>query len=168
MIKKILLTFLLLFSNYSFSQEINDNISTYYFIRHAEKDRSDTINPNPHLNEKGLARAEKWKNVFSNIEFDIIYSTDYFRTKETALPTATSKHLEITLYNPREFKTETFLNETRGKTVLIVGHSNTTPLLVNAIIGKEKYKMIKDNNNANLYIVSISNTDIHDQLLVIE
>ena len=168
MTKKILLTFLLLFSINTFSQEVNEDISTYYFIRHAEKDRSDSSNPNPHLNEKGLARSKKWSNVFSNVKFDLIYSTDYFRTKETALPTATSNNLDITLYNSKDFNSNTFLKETRGKTVLVVGHSNSTPLIVNAIIGKDKYNTIDDKNNANLYIITISNSGIQDYLLVIE
>ena len=49
-----------------------------------------------------------------------------------------------------------FLQETKGKTVLVVGHSNTTPAFVNKILAVEKYKDIDDNNNANLYIVTIS------------
>lgn len=166
--QKLLLSILIVFTTFSFSQETEDNTTTYYFIRHAEKERSDTSNHNPHLNEKGKERAEKWSNVFANVTFDAVYSTDYFRTKETALPTAKSNDLEITLYNPREFNPKQFLQETNGKTILVVGHSNTTPMLVNALIGKEKYKMIEDNKNANLYIITISNSEMHDQLLVIE
>ena len=49
-----------------------------------------------------------------------------------------------------------FQQETKGKTVLVVGHSNTTPAFVNKILAEEKYKDIDDNNNANLYIVTIS------------
>ena len=32
-------------------------ISTYYLIRHSEKDRSNPENPDPELNQKGLGRA---------------------------------------------------------------------------------------------------------------
>ena len=45
----------------------------------------------------------------------------------------------------------------QGKNVLIVGHSNTTPNLVNELLGKEKYPQIEDNNNGNLYVVTIIN-----------
>lgn len=152
----------------SFSQEIEEITTTYYFIRHAEKDRSDSSNTNPYLNENGLKRAEKWSNVFSNIKFDAVYSTDYHRTIQTATPTAEINNLEITRYNPKEFSIEDFLQNTKGKTVLIVGHSHSTPLLVNSILKKNKYEMIDDKNNANLYIISFTNSEIHDQLLVIE
>ncbi|SFE94612.1 histidine phosphatase family protein [Flavobacterium xueshanense] len=68
--KKILLLLALLFLNISFGQH---NITTYYFIRHAEKvDNSQ----NPDLSEKGLKRAELWNKIFSEISFDKIYSTD--------------------------------------------------------------------------------------------
>ena len=39
-------------------------ITTYYFIRHAEKVRSDSSNKNPSLNEVGFKRANKWQEVF--------------------------------------------------------------------------------------------------------
>ena len=34
--------------------------STYYFIRHAEKDKSDKTNRNPNLIMEGVLRAAKW------------------------------------------------------------------------------------------------------------
>lgn len=168
--KKILfLSLILLTTLASFSQsEENSETSTYYFIRHAEKDRSDASNPNPHLIEKGKERAEHWKEVFKNITFDAIYSTNYHRTIETAQPTASKNNIVITLYNPKGIDVQEFLKNTQGKTVLVVGHSNSTPVFVNAVLGEEKYQHIDDNNNANLYIVTISGDNISDTLLLIE
>ena len=167
--KFILITIIVLFSLSLNSQDNSDSkISTYYFIRHAEKDRSDNTNSNPHLNEKGKHRAEKWNEVFSNIKLDAIYSTNFFRTKETALPIAIKNSQELTIYNPRELNINAFLKNTYGKKILIVGHSNSTPTFVNSILGNKKYDMIDDNNNANLYIVTIADSVIADQLLVIE
>ena len=76
-------------------------VTTYYFIRHAEKDRTDKTDRDPHLIDIGLERAEKWNAILANIKFDFVYSTNYNRTKETAQPTATKNNLEITLYDPR-------------------------------------------------------------------
>ena len=103
--------------------------------------------------------------VFSNVNFDFIYSTNYNRTIETATPTAKRNDLEVLFYNPRELFDEYFKKKTKGKTVLVVGHSNTTPLFVNKIIGSDKYSTIDDLNNANLYIVTISSGSISTQLL---
>jgi len=152
--KKLILTFTFFsLTLISYSQEV----TTYYFIRHAEKLRIDKTDKNPNLNFNGYKRAEAWRNVFSNIPFDAIYSTDYNRTKLTAKPIANSKNLPILLYNPKTMYSEAFQNNTKGKTVLVVGHSNTTNVFVNKILGIEKYDEINDNNNSNLYIVTISN-----------
>ncbi|WP_299528073.1 histidine phosphatase family protein, partial [uncultured Lutibacter sp.] len=127
-------------------------ITTYYFIRHAEKERTDKTNENPNLTENGQQRAENWSTVFKNVDFDLIYSTNYNRTIETATPTSESKSLEIKFYNPNELYNDDFKLTTKNKTVLVVGHSNTTPLFVNAILENEKYAEIEDLNNSNLYI----------------
>lgn len=151
--KKQILILLFLISSLSvFSQE---KVTTYYLIRHAEKDRSDNSNKNPNLTEKGNERAKKWANTFKNIAFDAIYSTNYNRTKQTVKPTAESKNIPIKIYNPKKLYGATFQKETKGKTILVVGHSNTTPLFVNKILNNDSYKEIEDNNNANLYIVTI-------------
>lgn len=142
--------------------------STFYFIRHAEKDRSDSLNSNPHLTEKGLLRAEKWRTVFKNISFDAVYSTDYNRTRETALPTAIKNNLELNIYNPRNINATEFLNTNKGKNVLIVGHSNTTPTFVNAILKNETYKNIDDANNGNLYTITINGDKVTSNLLFID
>ncbi len=166
--KHVLLVFVLLTSVYGFSQNENQSeISTFYFIRHAEKDTSDSNNKNPHLNNVGITRANNWNNIFKHIKFDKVYATDYHRTKETALPTATNNELEIVLYNPRAINGNEFKKRNTGKTVLVVGHSNTTPAFVNALLGEEKYKDIDHHNNSNLYIVTIINGEISDQMLTI-
>ncbi|MBT8375825.1 MAG: histidine phosphatase family protein [Bacteroidia bacterium] len=150
------------------AQESKDEVTTYYLIRHAEKDRSDKTNRNPHLNKKGLKRAKKWSEVFTNIDFDLIYSTDYHRTRETAMPTVQANKISLDLYDPRSINYEDFLSDTQGKTVLIVGHSNTTPLFTNKLLGDDKYDQIDDNNNANLYILTIIYDTKTSTLLVID
>ena len=166
----VILCFALLLTLPTFAQDSNSNekTTTYYFIRHAEKDRSDKTNKDPNLIQKGVLRAAKWSFVLENIEFDAVYSTNYNRTKQTAQPTAEKKGLEVTIYDPRQLFSEEFANNTLGKTVLVVGHSNTTPAFVNAVLGMKKYDSIDDNNNANLYIVTISPSgEKSDTLLVI-
>ena len=60
-----------------------------------------------------------------------------------------------------------FKLKTTGKTVLVVGHSNTTPQFANDILGEEKYPEINDDNNGNLYIVTIQNKNKSSILLKI-
>ena len=154
----ILLLFIVLISCSSKikKEEIKPSTTTYFLIRHAEKDRSDASNKNPNLNSEGLLRAEKWAKYFEEIQLDAVYSTDYNRTMQTSKPTAESKKLEIINYNPRNMYDSIFKKETEGKTVLVVGHSNTTPAFVNKIIGQKKYSDIDDNDNSSLYIVTVN------------
>ncbi|MFH6770100.1 phosphoglycerate mutase family protein [Gaetbulibacter aquiaggeris] len=146
---------------------VSKKVSTYYFIRHAEKDRSDPTNENPHLTDIGNQRAQHWNEVFKNINFDVVYSTNYNRTKETAQPTASKNNLDLVLYDPKTIDISKFLKVTEGKTILVVGHSNTTPDLVNRILGNKKYDDIDDSNNSNLYVVTVSGDHISDNLLYI-
>ncbi|WP_299682098.1 phosphoglycerate mutase family protein [uncultured Dokdonia sp.] len=139
--------------------------TTYYLIRHAEKDRSDSENRNPSLIAVGQERANRWATVFKDVSFDMIYSTNYARTQETAAPTATQKGLEVQSYDPRTLFDENFQKATEGKTVLVVGHSNTTPMFANAILKEEQFEQIDDTNNGNLYIVTLTGAEKSAQLL---
>ncbi|MDT0557456.1 nuclear transport factor 2 family protein [Ichthyenterobacterium sp. W332] len=150
-----------------YQKEVEEQTTTYYFIRHAEKDRSDKTNRNPHLTKEGLERAEHWAKIFSNVKFDLVYSTDYNRTKETALPTAKQNNVEISLYDPRKLDGKAFMETNKGKTVLVVGHSNTTPMFANAVLGEKKYKLINDSSNGNVYIIKVLGDSITSELLVI-
>lgn len=161
----ILLVVFLASSFFVFAQE---KATTYYLIRHAEKDRTNKTNKNPNLTKKGLLRAKKWSEVFKNVPFDIIYSTNYNRTRQTATPTAKKNNLKLTIYNPSNLFSKEFQENTKGKTVLIVGHSDTTPLFTNKILGENKYSEIKDNNNANLYIVTLVSNKRSSNLLKID
>jgi len=165
--KKIyLLLSLILFTSTLFAQSVeNDSISTYYLIRHAEKDRSDSTNKNPDLTESGFVRADNWSKIFDQLPIDAVYSTNYKRTLNTVLPTAKNNNLTIKTYHPFKIDIPQFIKDTKGKRVLIVGHSNTTPDFVNKLIGKEVYQDIDDTNNANLYIVTIKGEQIFHVLI---
>lgn len=162
------IAFFLFIALYSLNiQSQNSDITTYYFIRHAEKVTKDKTNNNPELSKKGNKRAKEWSEIFENIKFDAIYSTNYFRTLQTAQPTARKNNLEIQFYNPRELVSPDFQVKTKGKTILVVGHSNTTPAFVNKILNNNKYSTINENVYGNLYIVTLTKTDKIDILLKI-
>jgi broad specificity phosphatase PhoE len=146
----------------------DESKTTYYLIRHAEKNKTDKTNRNPNLNEKGLKRAEKWAVYFDNINLDAVYSTNYNRTLRTAEPTAERKHLEVIKYSPRKLYDSIFQKETKGKTVLVVGHSNTTPAMANKILGKKKYSNIDESDNAKLFIITIDRDKISSEVKSIE
>tara|TARA_B100000929_G_scaffold261993_1_gene227078 strand:+ start:105 stop:629 length:525 start_codon:yes stop_codon:yes gene_type:complete len=136
-------------------QTYSDSITTYYLIRHAEKDRSDSTNKDPNLTNEGKERAKKWTNILKDIKFDAVYSTNYNRTKQTAKPLAESQQLDVKTYEANNLYNDDFKKLTKGKTVLVVGHSNTTPQFANAILGEKKYENIDDSENGALFIVHV-------------
>jgi len=139
------------------NKEIKTDETTYYFIRHAEKNRSNPIDSNPELNKEGKLRALNWAYFFREIPLNAIYSTNYKRTISTAQPVAEDKNLPIIIYNPNDLNIKMFMKENQGKLVLVVGHSNTTPELVNAMLGDQKFEQMKDNDNSSLFIISETN-----------
>ena len=54
----------------------HDDCTTFYLIRHAEKIRDDKSESNPDLNEKGVLRAQNWKNYFSDKEGRYSFNED--------------------------------------------------------------------------------------------
>ncbi len=139
----------------------------YYFIRHAEKDRSNPNNDNPDLTNEGILRAKNWSEILGNIKFDAVYSTNFKRTIQTAKPTAAKNNIKITIYKPNNLDIDTFINDTKGKNILVVGHSNTIPHLVNTIIKKQVYKDIDDYNYGNLYHITTTNHGVSGYELII-
>ena len=131
-------------------------MTTYYFIRHAEKDTSDPQNRDPQLSDLGVERVKKWIEVFKEVDLDLIYSTNYYRTKATANPIADSKNLELQFYDPRNMNDEDFQGKTIGKRVLVVGHSNTNPHFVNSILKQKKYSDIDEAESGSLFIVTVA------------
>lgn len=155
MSKFVLIILSILFNSTSPQFQQEEPETTYYLIRHAEKDRSDSSDRDPQLTEAGKVRAVKWADVLKDVDLDAIYSTPYARTMQTAQPTADKKNLKIQNYDPKKRYSQQFQDDTKGKKVLVVGHSNTTPQFVNAILQDSKYEDIDDGENGALFIVKI-------------
>ena len=127
--------------------------TTFILVRHAEKDYGD----DPILIPKGEARAERLRETLKNVDLAAVYSTNTKRTLSTARPTAEDHGLKTILYRSDllpEFadKVKTLY---RGKTVLIVGHSNTTPKMANYLTGTEDFPRFSETDYTNLYIVNL-------------
>ncbi|MFT4646313.1 MAG: broad specificity phosphatase PhoE [Planctomycetota bacterium] len=118
------------------AQESND-IYTIYLVRHAEKDFSSNDYFDPPLTQCGEKRADYLSRFLRDVDLDIIYSTDFVRTKNTAQPTATAKGLEINLYDSQDLVelSKTLIDS--KKDILVVGHSFTTGALAGLLVGEE-------------------------------
>ena len=156
---KLIIIFFIFFS-------ITENdCSTFYLIRHAEKVRSNDSDKDPKLNENGIIRALNWKEYFMDKDISKIYSTNYKRTLETVKPTLEALGLTTILYSPSSIDYQDFISSNKGEIVLVVGHSNTIPNFVNELIRDEVYAQIDDLNNSNLYIVRLCDSSISHKLI---
>lgn len=127
--------------------------TTFILVRHAEKIDDET--DDPPLNKMGKERAAALAEHLSETNITAIYSTDYKRTLQTVQAIADAKGLEIKWYDPfGEEQLQKIIAENAGGTVLISGHSNTTPFLVNQLIGQDRYKPLDENDYDNLFIVT--------------
>ena len=142
-----------------------DDCSTFFLIRHAEKVRTNKSDKDPKLNEKGIIRALNWKSYFIDKDISKIYSTNYKRTLETVKPIQEAIGLATILYSPSNIDYKDFILSNRGEVVLIVGHSNTIPNFVNELINDQVYAQIDDLNNSNLYIVRLCDSSISHRLI---
>jgi len=73
----------------------------------------------------------------------------------TAAPTSVNKDIDITYYEPSDINIDSLKLKSINKNILIVGHSNTTPDIVNKLIGTDKYQQMDDFDNGSLFIVRI-------------
>ena len=137
----------------------NDTKTTYYLIRHAEKDRSDSTKVNPDLTAKGFERARHWASYFDSIPLEKVYSTNYLRTSNTASYTAAAQKLMVDIYDTDTLISENFLKQNQGHNILIVGHSNTVPEIANKLLESNQYENMNDSDNSSLYVVSIQGTN---------
>ena len=153
------LTLYLFFSCIIWSQ--TEMTTTIYLIRHCEKEASLV---DPELSEKGKLRAENWKNYFDEIPIDRFYTTATKRTATTCSVIADSKKKEIQFYNHNDFSLNEIIKSNLGNTLLIVGHSNTLPNLINTFLGVEIYPIISENEYGSLFTITIQGDVIKHQL----
>ncbi len=133
-----------------------DGVTTFILVRHAEKGPGE----DPDLTPEGRARAARLRDRLAREEVSRVYTTDTQRTRQTAAPTADQQGVEVTLYSPDAL--EAFASSLKeqhdGKTVLIVGHSNTTPILANLLAGGEEFAAISDDDYGNILVVTVPPT----------
>ena len=134
--------------------------TTFYLIRHAEKDRSNPSEQTPNLTLKGLNRAQNWAKYFDSIPINSIYTTSFNRTKQTIIPVSKLKDITPKIYSPNKIDIQNFIKTNRGKNVLISGHSNTTPEMVNKLINQPKFQDMLDSDNKSLFVVQIIDTEV--------
>ncbi len=127
--------------------------TTVFLVRHAEKvdDSRD-----PDLSEAGKKRAEVLADLLKNEDIKEIYTTPFKRTMQTGTPLASRNNLKLKMYKADSLNA--FANQLlkTKKNTLVVGHSNTTISLLDALGTEHQIKKIADSDYGNLFKLTLN------------
>ncbi len=113
---------------------------------------------NPRLTEAGTERAKELARVLRSVRLTAVLTSEFERTVETARPTAEAKNLEIKRHRAREVAglARRILKEFAGKTLLLVGHSDTIPVLLSQLgVDRAEVPKISRDEYDNLFVLFI-------------
>lgn len=133
---------------------------TIYLVRHAEKQAGD----DPSLTPDGAARAALLAETLRDSGIVRIYSTDFARTRETAAPIAEAISVPVTFYDPSDLPAFADRLKSEPGIALVVGHSNTTPALVEFLSGEPGPEINEAAEYDRLYVVRIRGDQVETEL----
>ncbi|AHM59379.1 hypothetical protein D770_05580 [Flammeovirgaceae bacterium 311] len=128
---------------------------TFILLRHAEREQN--LSADPELSVRGQQQAEKLAQLLKDQPLTAVYATPYRRTINTAAPLVAQKGLNTQFYEP--IKAADLLEQLKENgdkgTVLLVGHSNTIPSMVNTLLGEKTVSPIAEDDYGVIYIVTL-------------
>lgn len=133
---------------------------TIYVVRHAEKqelpaDASEADKKDPPLSRVGQLRALGLAEDLPIAELDGVYVTDFERSRQTASAVLAVTGLEPIVYPGRDTDgLVARLRERNGEQLLVVGHSNTVPPLLQALGVVEEVK-VDEQQYGDLWVVTV-------------
>ncbi|MGI8732336.1 MAG: histidine phosphatase family protein [Pyrinomonadaceae bacterium] len=129
-------------------------VTTVIVVRHAEKN-IESNNPNPDLSPAGQARAQELAQILGTAGITAIYATQFGRTQQTVQPIASTLGLAITkVDSANAVELVRQIDTKRGETILVAGHSNTVPQIIE-ILGGGKVADIPETDYDNIFVVTI-------------
>lgn len=130
-----------------------DSTTTILLVRHAEKDTL-MVGADPRLSAAGMLRAQELSRVLKDAKIDAIYVTPWQRNRLTAMPIATRFRDTLIVVDSIDETVDRLCNQHYGQTVLVVGHSNTVPQIVEKLTG-EKVAGFSEGEYDRLYVVTL-------------
>lgn len=137
------------------AQAGSSGTTTFIVVRHAEKAADPAADPP--LTVAGGERANVLAELVKDAGVKAIVSTQFLRTRMTVAPAAARLGLTTEILDARmspRATADSLLARHHGQTVLLVGHSNTVPLIV-AALGAPQPPDICDAGYDNVFVVTV-------------
>ncbi len=127
---------------------------TILLIRHAEQKNQ---GKDPPLSQEGGKRAVRISQILKTQPVFAVYTSRYLRSKMTAKVISIPHKLELIEYGTDDLtKLVDMLGEVPdGQIAVVVGHSNTTPVVVKLLDDKTDYPQISHDVFDQIYLVRI-------------
>ena len=130
-----------------------DRTTTVLIVRHAEKEA--WPERDPPLSPAGRQRAQELARVASHAGVSVIFATEFVRTQQTVQPLAVQLGVRLILTDAADVNgLVSEILSRRGSTILVAGHSNTVPQIVEGL-GGGTVAPIADNEFDHLFVVFI-------------
>ena len=130
-----------------------DSVTTVILVRHAEKDTL-LLGSDPPLSAAGIVRARELARMLGDAGISAIYVTLWKRSRQTAQPLATRLGDSLTVVDAVDETVERLRTRHAGQKVLVVGHSNTVPQIVERLSG-ESVPGFTEGEYDRLYVVTL-------------
>jgi phosphohistidine phosphatase SixA len=129
-------------------------VTTLFIVRHAEKSAQPP--DNPALSDAGQERAQTLARTLEGANISAIYATQFARTQQTVQPMAARLGLPVTQLDAGDADglINHVLTNHRGQAVLISGHSNTVPVIIEKLKGGQ-IAPITDAEYDKLFVVTV-------------
>jgi phosphohistidine phosphatase SixA len=128
----------------------------YYVMRHLQKAEG----PDPALSAEGAANARRLATWFKSHAPKVIFVSATRRARETAAPLAARLKLALKEYDPRDTPGLVARVKAESGSVLIVGHSNTVPEIVEALGGARPAPLAETDFGAIWHVRSNGKTEM--------
>lgn len=134
------------------------SLTKLFIVRHADK-----LPAGDGLSAAGTARAKELKRVLALAGIDSVFSTNFNRTKNTVQPLADLVGVSVKLYATESEVVTRILQGSRGKRLLVAGHSNTVANLIQncGCTPPATINPIPDTQFDNLFLVLVQKVSVN-------
>jgi broad specificity phosphatase PhoE len=137
----------------TFAATATAQLPVIFLVRHAERAAtSGRVPSDTGLSRVGETRAQHLAEELKDANITAIYTTEYKRTKETAMPLTRLAGIRPEVVAADDLRALTSKLKQASGNVLVVGHSNTLPQIINAL-GVGTRVAVSESDYDNLFVI---------------